>query len=216
MGPWTGTNFFPSRHRHCEGCSQRTIETNDGPVTEYVHRGVVCHLIGFDLPAPIDVELLRPGEGEAPAAMRLLRRVFAAHPRLFDAVVADGLYLEAPFVNFCLDHNKHVVTTLKGDRRALLQDAQGLFSNMDSGLWNDPHRTVRFWDADGFTSTAILNFILTLFIAFLLLQTFYLRNLKPPLRHRFTLIAITRQLYTALPATPIRGLPAEGTGQEGP
>jgi len=53
------------------------------------------------------------------------------------------------------------------------------------------------------TPTAILNFILTLYIAFLLVQTFYLRNLKPPRRHRFTLIAITRQLYAALPATPV-------------
>ncbi|MBU0718265.1 MAG: transposase [Planctomycetes bacterium] len=256
-------------------------------MVEYFHRGVACHLIGFDLAVPIDVELLRSGEGEVAAAMRLLERVFAAHPRLFDAVVADGLYLEAPFVNFCLAHKKHVVTTLKGDHRLLFQDAQGLFADMDSGLWNDPDRTVRFWDAEGFTSceaihvplrvlhteetlhkrrriagewiernetqswwwattlgahrlptrylwktaharwdiendhfnvlathwhlnhcfkhtpSAILNFILTLFIAFLLVQTFYLRNLKPPRRHHFTLIAITRQLYAALAATPL-------------
>jgi len=41
----------------------------------------------------------------------------------------------------------------------------------------------------------------TLFIAFVLLQTFYLRNLKPPLRARFTLIAVASQIYLGLVAT---------------
>jgi hypothetical protein len=47
---------------------------------------------------------------------------------LFDAVVGDGLYFEAPFINFCLEHHKDVVVVVKGDHRLLLQDAQGLFS----------------------------------------------------------------------------------------
>ena len=63
-----------------------------------------------------------------PAAKRLLERVFANYPRYFDAVVGDGLYFEAPFINFCLEHHKDVVVVVKGDHRLLLQDAQGLFS----------------------------------------------------------------------------------------
>ena len=42
----------------------------------------------------------------------------------FVAVVGDALYLEAPFVNFCLDHRKHVLTTLKSDRRLLARGPQ--------------------------------------------------------------------------------------------
>ncbi len=43
--------------------------------------------------------------------------------------------------------------------------------------------------------TAILNFILTLFITYVLLQSFYHRNLNPQRRVHFTLIGIAAQLY---------------------
>jgi DDE family transposase len=119
---------------------------------EYYHRGVVCHLVGYELALPLDVEFQRAGEGEVPAAQRLLERVWQRYPRFFDAVVADALYLEAPFFNFCLEHGKHVVATLKGDHRLLLQDAQGLFSQQPSGLWQEGRRRVEYWDQEGFTS----------------------------------------------------------------
>ena len=48
---------------------------------------------------------------------------------------------------------------------------------------------------------AIVNFVLTLFIAFVLLQSFYLRNLKPELRKVLTLIALARECYLDLGAT---------------
>ena len=46
--------------------------------------------------------------------------------------------------------------------------------------------------------TAIVNFVLTLFLAFVLLQCFWQRNLKPPFRDRFTLIGLAAELYAAL------------------
>ena len=48
--------------------------------------------------------------------------------------------------------------------------------------------------------TAIVNFVLTLFPAFVLLQCFWQRNLKPPLRDCFTLIGLAAELYAALAA----------------
>ncbi len=275
-------SFFPSRHRCCEACSERKVKVHGQEVIEYYHRAVVCHLIGFDIAVPLDVELLRPGEGEITAAKRLLERVLENYGRFFDAVAGDALYLEAPFFNFCIDHGKHVVAVIKGDRRALLQDAQGLFSDMEPGLWDEPRRLTQFWDAEGFTSaegikarlrvlhayetitkreqlgkewietvedhhwwwattfsrfqlpsrqlwkvghnrwdiendlfntlcthwsldhcfkhepTAITNFVLTLFIAFVLLQSFYLRNLKPPRRRHLTLIGLGDELHVSL------------------
>jgi hypothetical protein len=243
---------------------------------------VVCHLIGFDIAVPLDVEMLRPGEGEIIAAKRLLERVLVNYGRFFDAVVGDALYLEAPFFNFCIEHGKHVVAVIKGDQRALLQDAQGLFAQRKPGLWDEPRRLTEFWDEEGFTSaegvkarlrvlhahetvtrrrriakewledieehdwwwattfrlsqlpsrqlwkaghrrwdvendtfntlsthwaldhcfkhepTAITNFVLTLFIAFILLQSFYLRNLKPPRRLYLTLIGLGDELHLTL------------------
>jgi hypothetical protein len=41
---------------------------HDEEVVEYYHLGVVCHLIEHRLAVPLDVELLRPGEGEEMAA----------------------------------------------------------------------------------------------------------------------------------------------------
>ena len=107
------------------------------PVTEYYHQGVVCHLIGQSIALVLDVELLRPGEGEETAAKRLLERVFADYPRFFDIVVGDALYFDAPFINFCLDRHKHVIVTAKGEHRLLVQDAQGLFAQQQPGCWVD-------------------------------------------------------------------------------
>jgi hypothetical protein len=269
-------------------CSQRTIQTKDGPVVEYYHRGVVCHLIGFEMAVPIDVELQQGGEGEVPAARRLLGRVLSQYARFFDVVSADGLYLEAPFVNACLDAGKHILMTLKGEHRLLFQDAQGLFAAMEPQLWRAPNQLTRVWDAEGFTScegidvplrvlhaeetktlrqrmgdhwgqkqevhdwwwatttptrqlptpqlrqagharwdvendnfnvlvnhwslnhcfrhepTAILNFVLTLFIAYVLVQSFFLRNLKPATRDRYTLIGIARELFAGLAQANVR------------
>ena len=69
-------------------------------------------------------------------------------------VAADALYFDAPFINFCLDHHKHVIVTAKGENRLLVQDAEGLFAHQQPGQWIDDHgkRTVQFWDEEGFTS----------------------------------------------------------------
>src|SRR5882724_1998904 len=146
------TNFFPSRKRHCSGCLQRTLTVDGAEVTEYYHRGVVCHLTGYDLALPLDVEMLQPGEGEVAAACRLLERVFANYSRFFDAVLGDALYCEAPFFNFCLEHGKDVVAVLKGDERLLKRDAQLRFSQLPPIVWTEKKRHVQAWDLDGFTT----------------------------------------------------------------
>jgi hypothetical protein len=275
-------SFFPSRHRCCPACSERKIKVHGREEIEYYHRGVVCHLAGLSIAVPLDVELVRPGEGEIIAAKRLLERVLQRYGRFLDAVIGDALYFEAPFFNFCIDHGKHVVAVIKGDQRVLLQDAQGLFSQMKPGLWDEPRRLTQFWDAEGFSSAegikvplrvlhvhetvtrrrriakqwledveehhwwwattfplsqlpsrhlwkaghrrwdiendlfntlsthwaldhcfkhdpiAIVNFILTLFIAFVLLQSFYLRNLNPQRRIHLTLIGLSDQLHVSV------------------
>lgn len=279
-----GHEFFSSRKRCCPQCQTRALTVDGEKVTEYYHQGAVCHLIGQDLALVLDVELLRPGEGEETAAKRLLERVFRNYPRFFDIVSGDALYFDAPFINFCLGHHKHVIVTAKGENRLLVQDAAGLFSQQQPGRWVDHQgrRTVQFWDEEGFTScegvkqplrflrteetvrkreriagqwqekeetttwswtttltkaqlstrglwrcgharwdiendcfntlathwglnhcfkhaaTAIVNFLLTSFIAYALMQSFWLRNLKPALRGGLTLIALARELDRGL------------------
>jgi hypothetical protein len=279
-----GHEFFSSRKRCCPQCQRRTLTVKGEAVTEYYHQGVVCQLIGQELTLVLDVELLQPGEGEETAAKRLLERVFTHYPRYFDVVVGDALYFDAPFINFCLGRNKHVIVTAKGEHRLLVQDADGLFSQQEPGRWvvDRGRRTVQFWDEEGFTScqgvtrplrfartvetmrrreriagqwqeteevstwswtttltkaqlstrgvwraghdrwdienngfnvlathwglnhcfkhtpTAIVNFLLTSFIVHALLQSFWLRNLKPSRRAGLTLIGLARELDRGL------------------
>jgi hypothetical protein len=280
-----GHEFFKSRKRCCGQCQQRIVKVQGEEVVEYYHQGVVCHLIEHELAVPLDVELLRPGEGEETAAKRLLARVFANYPRFFDVVCGDALYFDAPFINFCLAHHKHALVVLKGEQRLLLQDAQGLFAQQPAQLWQDRRRTVQYWDAEGFTTAegvkqplrvvhtqeavrrrervggrwqeqvetsswywattlsrrqlstrrvwqaghrrwdvendcfntlsmhwgldhcfkhapaAIVNFVLTLFLAYVLLSCFWRRNLKAPLRERIgTLLGLAEELRRGLGA----------------
>lgn len=278
-----GTNFFPSRKRHCPGCSERTVTVKEQEVTEYYHRGVVAYLIVDPIPVPMDVEFYLPGEGEVAAAERLLLRVVEDYPRFFDAVIADALYFQAPFTNLCRQHDKHIIVTMKNEDRLLYQDAEGVFSLVEPERWRLSSRHhIRGWDAEGFTSfqgvdepmrvvhteetqtqhtqrngkwtdeiqvhnwwwtttvpqfmmptrvfrnaahrrwdiedrlfhalathwhlnhcfkhdpVAILNFILVLFTAYVLLEAFYQRNLKPEVRKRLTLCALGRELLQGL------------------
>lgn len=279
-----GHEFFASRKRCCSQCQTRTLTVHGQEVTEYYHRGVVAHLTGHDLAVPLDVELLQPGEGEETAAKRLLERVCARYGGFFDVVTGDALYLDAPFLRFCREHDKHAVVVIKGDQRLLLHDAAGLFSQRPPSQWEiSPRRTVQYWDEDGFTScegfdeplrvlhtvettrrrervagqwqerevqsqwywastlpttqlatrplweaghhrwdiendcfntlsthwgldhcfkhdpTAIVNFVLTLFWVYVLLQCFWQRNLKPSARELWpTLISLADELQRCL------------------
>jgi hypothetical protein len=70
--------------------------------------------------------------------------------------------------------------------------------HIENGCFND---LSTHWGLDHVfkhAPTAIVNFILTLFLAFTLLQCFWQRNLKPPFRDRFTLIGLAAELYAAL------------------
>jgi hypothetical protein len=283
-----GHEFFSSRKRCCPQCQTRTVTVDGEPMTEYYHQGVVCQLIGQELALVLDVELLLPGAGEETAAKRLLERVFVQYPRSFDIVVGDALYFDAPFINFCLDHHKHVIITAKGENRLLLQDAAGLFAHREPGRFvaEEGRRTVDFWDEEGFRScegvkkplrvlstvervrrreriagqwqeteptvrwswtttlrktqlsvrglwsfghgrwgienngfnvlstswgldhcfkhapTAIVNFLLTSFLVYGLLQSFYQRNLKPTAHKPQTLIGLAAELHRGVADGP--------------
>ena len=265
----------------------RKVKVRDQQVLEYYHRGVFCHLVGFEIALPLDGELILPGEAEVGAAMRLLERVFKNYPRFFDALLGDAEYLQAPLVNFCLAHKKHVLLVLKNNNPSLLEDARGLVEHTEPELWQDGRSRILAWDIEGFTTdtpvqvplrvlhteeertrrtrvagawqqrteqqhwwwattipcelmptrrlwraghrrwdiendlfnvlvthwhldhcykhdpVAILNFILTLLLAYILVQAFYHRNLKPQRRRTLTLIALSCQLYLSLGGRPI-------------
>jgi len=140
--------------RCCPGCSQR--QTSDGRL-QFYHRLVAGLLVGGRVPFLLDVELQRKGEDEVGCALRLLGRLVRDYPRAFDLVVADGLYLGAPFVRFCLRHGKDVLIVLKDDRRDLLQDAQGLFRLQRPRVETEGAVVRQTWDLEGLTSWTALG-----------------------------------------------------------
>jgi len=63
------------------------------------------------------------------------------------------------------------------------------------------HTLVTYWSLDHcfkHDPIAILNFVLTLFIAFMLVQSFYYGNLKPQRRIHLTLIGLANELHLGL------------------
>jgi hypothetical protein len=59
------------------------LTVDDKEVTEYYHRGVVFHLVGFPIAMPLEVEMIRPGKGELIAAKQLLERVLPRYGRFY-------------------------------------------------------------------------------------------------------------------------------------
>jgi hypothetical protein len=152
-----GHEIFSSRARCCEDCLVREVKLRQETVLEYYHRVVVAQWVGVCPPAILDLEPVQPREGEVMAARRLAERVLRNYCRLVDVIVADALYLEAPFIQLVLDAGKHVVVVMKQEARELYQDAERLRSLIEPELLQDGERTTRLWDLPELDSFASLG-----------------------------------------------------------
>jgi hypothetical protein len=125
-----GHESHASYCRHCSGCLERIIHSEQGDRIQYFRRQVTLLLVTGAPPGrqplrlPLDHEPQLSHEDEVATANRLL----ALYPHAFDLVLADALYAKAPFFNFLLDHRKQALVVLKDERRNLDQDAAGLFN----------------------------------------------------------------------------------------
>jgi len=100
--------LFKSERRCCSQCQQRhkTVQRADGSleeVTEYFHQAVALVWAGKTT-WPIGWELLRPGEGELTAALRLLERLLPKLRRSVDLVLGDALYCCRPYFALARRH----------------------------------------------------------------------------------------------------------------
>ena len=152
-----GHEVGASRARCCAGCLVREISVGEETVLEYYHRVVVAQWVGVTPPAILDLEPVRPKEGEVVAARRLLERALRDYSRLIDVISADALYLEAPFFNLVLDAGKHLVVVMKQEARDLYQDAERLRSLLQPEILVDGPRTTRLWDISNLSTFTTLN-----------------------------------------------------------
>jgi hypothetical protein len=149
------TNFFPTKKRKWPGFCERKHKTVNGQESEYYYRMVACNLLNTQIDLPLDIEPILAGENEVAAAKRIVQRLCDNYTRFFDVIVADALYMEGPFVNFCVGKGKDVIIVLKNNYPSLIEDAQGLFSRMEPEIWHINGRTIQVWDIDGFTADTI-------------------------------------------------------------
>lgn len=147
--------LFSSTKKACPDCLTRKNKTGE---TEYFHRSVVCATIGKSPHLIMGQEMLEPrdggekDEGELTGGKRLIRRLKNRHGHFADVIVADALYLNAPFINTVVDCGMEVVIRLKDEKRLIFQDAEGLFKQ-GQGKKTSFRRgkiEVSVWDLSGF------------------------------------------------------------------
>jgi len=147
-----GHEHTSSYLRCCPGCLRRRILFRGETRIQYYHRNVIAMLSDKDFPILLDVEEQKIGENEVACSLRLCKRILRDYPRAFSVVVADGLYLEAPFFNLLLAHGKHIIAVLKDERRDLMGDARSLFNYEEPIIQITGNTTRKIWDIEGFTS----------------------------------------------------------------
>lgn len=152
-----GHEHTSSYLRCCPGCLRRRIHIRDETRIQYYHRNVIAMLSDKDFPILLDVEEQHRREDEVCCALRLSKRVLRDYPRAFSVVVADGLYLKAPFFNLFLQHGKHIIAVLKDERRDLMEDARGLFQHQKPFTQVEGNLKRKIWDIEEFTSWQTLK-----------------------------------------------------------
>ena len=152
-----GVELFSSTRKSCPECLTR--KRDGGKKTEYFHRSVVCASVGTSPHIIFGQEMLQPrdgaekDEGELTGGKRLIRRLHQEHGHFADVIVADALYLNAPFLNTVLDCRMDAVIRLKDEKRCIFQDAEGLFQKgLGKGEGFRKGKTsVEVWDLSDFS-----------------------------------------------------------------
>jgi len=123
---------FHSRSRCCPCCCQREVPETDEhgdkhTVIEFYHRYVFAQINGPKFNVLLDLEPIRPGEGEVEAALRLLGRMRRLYgPRFFDAVTIDSWYVQGPFLKAVEKLGWAWEVVLKQERMEVFQEARAL------------------------------------------------------------------------------------------
>lgn len=149
-----GMEVFSSRLKSCPTCLTREV----GEETEYFHKAVVCMTVGRSPHIVLGMEMLKPktdnsgkDEGEMTGVTRLLKRLRTRHHHFADVIVADALYMNAPFINLVKGIGMDTVIRAKNERLTIVQDALGLFkSRPPNEEFHDTKKRVEVWDESGF------------------------------------------------------------------
>lgn len=155
-----GVEIFESTEKCCEDCLTRVDRLG---ITHYFHRAVVCMTVGSDPHIILGQEMLKPkkdgsekDEGEFTGSRRLIRKLYSEYKHFADIVVADALYLKAPWVQDLLSIGVDAVVRVKDERLHIVKEAISLFKSRKAVLeWTVTPKAgkkivVTAWDEDNF------------------------------------------------------------------
>ncbi|MCG2788746.1 MAG: transposase [Actinomycetia bacterium] len=131
----------------CNCCSVRNVSKIEGVVKlNYYHKYTAFILAGQKFAFLLDIEPIYPLEGELTSALRLIDRVCINYPKAFEAVAADGLYLNGATFKLLESHHKYTIAVLKDETRELYGEAMSLSSITAPVVYEDGAVTYRAWE----------------------------------------------------------------------
>ena len=116
-----GVELFSSTKKACPECLRRKTQSGQ---TEWFHRSVVCMTVGKAPHVILGQEMLKPkdgsgkDEGELTGGKRLIERLRKRHGHFADVIVADALYLNAPFIKTLKENGLEGGNPFKGRETA--------------------------------------------------------------------------------------------------
>ena len=126
-----GMEICSSFARSCDHCMERKVKhTVDGELREelqYYHRICAVTIVSSAFPIPLGIRFQKNGETEVSCSLSLLQDLLDRLGRRFlDLLVADALYLQAPFVREVESLGLDWAINLKENQPELLTEAQRL------------------------------------------------------------------------------------------
>jgi hypothetical protein len=145
-----GIEICSSFARCCDACMQREVQHKiRGELRtdlQYYHRIVAVVIVSTPFPIPLGLRFQKAGEAEVPCALALLKDLVNQLGRRFlDLLVADALYLQAPFVGEVEGLGLDWAFTLKENQPELLREAERFSTGPPAVVQSDSKQELRCW-----------------------------------------------------------------------
>jgi hypothetical protein len=147
-----GIEICSSFARSCDHCMERKVKHMvDGELREelqYYHRICAVTVVSSAFPIPLGIRFQKDGETEVHCSLSLLQDLLDRVGRRFlDLLVADALYLQAPFVRAVEALGLDWVVNVKDNQPELLAEAQRLTAGAALDRHNDERQELQLWHA---------------------------------------------------------------------
>ncbi len=146
-----GIEICSSFARFCDHCMERKVQhVVDGELREdiqYYHRLCAVTVVSSAFPIPLGIRFQKKRESEVACSVALLGDLMEElGSRFLDLLVADALYLQAPFVKEVEALGLDWVINLKENQPELLAEAQRVSAEISVERMND-HPELQLWHA---------------------------------------------------------------------